>query len=116
MLPGVSATPVRVSGAGLLAAEAPLVVKAFDLYSCGILDVAKNIYCWGSEGTSEAIESRSAVPVPVARDGMVGNPVQLDGGKNLYITTDANKIYCVGQDCGHELDRRNLTRQYFENF
>nr|BFD62924.1 chromosome condensation regulator RCC1 [Bdellovibrio sp. HM001] len=113
---GSSSTPVPVTVTGLLAGEAPLMVKGFDPYSCGILDIAKNIYCWGNEGTSLAIEGKSAVPVPVARTGMVGNPTQIDGGKNLYITTDANKIYCVGFDCALELMRRSLTRQYFDNF
>lgn len=113
---GFSPSPVQVAVGGLLNSASPLTVAGFNFFSCGILDLAKNIYCWGGHGTSEAIEANSAVPVPVSKQGMMGNPIKIDGGKNLYITTDANKIYCLGEDCNLTLSRETMTLQYFEEF
>lgn len=111
-----SNTPVPVSVGGLLAAAAPLVVKSFGLFACGILDSAFNIYCWGRDIPAGLSASVNPLPVAVSKTGMTGTPVSVSGGDNLYVTTSANKIYCIGRDCNLGMDRRVPGKQFFENY
>ncbi|MDG0817498.1 hypothetical protein NWE73_14045 [Bdellovibrio sp. PAP01] len=111
-----STTPVAVSMGGLAAAAAPLSVKGGPGSSCGILDAAFNIYCWGAPGNSVLTENNSATPVLVDRTGMNGSPVRITSGGNLFVTTSTNKIYCIGWDCNLGLYRTKPTKQYYESF
>ncbi|BEV68308.1 hypothetical protein Bb109J_c1728 [Bdellovibrio bacteriovorus] len=111
-----SNTPVPVSVAGLASAPAPLMVKSFARFSCGILDSAINIYCWGESVPAGLSPATSAVPVLINKGSMAGTPVSITGGKNLYVKTSANKIYCIGRDCNQGVERIIPTRQYFENY
>lgn len=112
----VSNSPVPVSVGGLLAPAAPLMVKSFERFACGILDSAINIYCWGRDIPAGLSDSVNPLPVAVLKTGMLGTPVSISGGDNLYVTTSANKIYCIGRDCNLEMDRTTPRKQFFENY
>lgn len=95
--------PIDVSGLASAMSSSPLV-RAFGRLSCGILDVDKNLYCWG---IAAPMDYTTAILSPQLIDtqGIDGTFVSLEsirggdmGGTVIGITT-TGKMYCIGVDC-----------------